>query len=247
MTVLNENITLDELLSLFKEGGNRNDVIKKIKELEPVHEDVKGLKLFLEENNWDYHKVEDFIAHSEASFPKVKQNNTEKKMNMRWLRVAAVIIPLIGIGSYFILTHYKNESELYANYYEKEVGLPVLMGSNNDKIFMESMNAFRDSEYEEALGGFSELLETKANNDTLLYFSACSNMELDNNSEATKQFKAVPDYSVFKEKSDYRLVLTYIKNEDFEKAKQKLIVIANAANHQYNSKAKKLLKEDVFN
>jgi len=247
MTELNENITLDELLSLFREGDNRKDVINKFKKLKPINEDVKGLKLFLENNNWDYLKVEEFIALSQASFPKVEQNRAGKRMNSRWLRVAAVIIPLIAIGSYLIFTQNKNEAKLYTKYYEKEVGLPVLMSSNDDKVFMESMNAFRDNEYEEALVGFSELLETKANNDTLLYFSACSNMGLDNNLEATKQFIAVPDYSVFKEKSDYRLALIYIKNEDFEKAKQKLLVIADSANHQYNSTAKKLLKEDVFN
>ena len=247
MIELKENITHDELLSLLKESENRVEVFNWLKTIEPTHDEVKGVKLFLEMNDWDYLKLEQFVSDSEKSYSTIKTIKSKNNPFRTLLKVAAVLIPFIAIGSYLVLTQFGSNSVLYAKYYEKEIGLPVLMNTDTEKTFNESMGAFKDNEYKEALSGFQSLLSEDIKNDTLLYFSGCSYMELNDFANAILKFEAVPDKSVFKEKSEYRLVLMYIEENDLNKAKKLLHSIASEAEHTYNSKAKEILKEGVFN
>lgn len=247
MTDKNKNINFDEISNLLRSAETREVAIEFLKSIEPSNENVKGLKVFLEQNEWDYSKVEAFEESSDAQFESLLSEQTSKSKS--WFRVAAVIIPLIGIGfllSYFISFGSDNSQKIYSKYYEKEIGMPTLMSNNTEKIFNEAMAAFKDEAYQEALIGFEKTLKKQPQNDTLLYFSACSNMELANNQKAIKQFKKIDSESTFHEKAEYRLAMTYIKSEDFENAKRLLQKMAADSQHQYSEKAEKILREPAF-
>lgn len=247
MSDKNKNISFEEILDLLRSVETRENAIKFLKSIEPSNENVKGLKVFLEQNEWDYSKVEAFEESSDAQFESLLSEQTSKSKS--WFRVAAVIIPLIGIGAlvgYFISDGTSESKELYAKYYQKEIGMPTLMSNTTEKVFNESMAAFKDEAYTEALRGFEKILEEQSQNDTLLYFSACSNMELSNNEKAIRQFRKIDSESIFHEKSEYRLALTYIKSNQFENAKKLLQKMAADSKHQYSEKAEKILRESAF-
>lgn len=246
MLQLNENISLDDLLHLLNTSSMNDEVKALISNTNFVHDEVKGLQSFLIKNDFNIEKLKHFIGNAEQGWDKIASTTMQKKSNFSKLRVAAVLFPLIVISGYFLVNKVTPNERLYTSYYEKEIGLPVFMGMNEALIFQESMNAFKDAAFEEALVGFNALLEATPNNDTLLYFIACSNMELNNLNAAIEKFNLIAPTSSFKEKAAYRTALIYLKLNKKEESKELLIKIKEASSHRYHAKAKELLQEDFF-
>ncbi len=71
-------------------------------------------------------------------------------------------------------------------------------------------------------------------------------MELDRLIKSITNFKKVDDRSIFKEKSEFRLSLVYLKKKDYDKSKMILKRIVQNKEHQYYSISKDMLKESVF-
>lgn len=239
----NKHITLKELLVLLENENSREETICFLKNLDPENEDVKGLKLFLETNNYDSKRLNDFAINSKPSFNTLLQEKKSATTHRSWLKYAAVLIPLMGIG-YFMMN--SSSSNLYSKYYEKEIGLPVTMGNDIKIVFNNTMNAFKDNEFKESLLGFNDLLENNPTNDTLLYFIGCANLELENLDKAILSFNEVSEPLILKQKSDYRLLLVYLKKEEYELAKKVIQQITGNENHRYYEVAIRILKEPVF-
>lgn len=239
----NKHISLKELLVLLENENSREETIRFLKNLDSENEDVKGLKLFLETNNYDYKLLQDFISNSKPNFNSLIQEKKNSANNRSWIKYAAVLIPLMGIG-YFMMN--SSSSNLYSKYYEKEIGLPVTMGNDTKIVFNNTMNAFKDNEFKESLLGFNDLLENNPTNDTLLYFIGCANLELENLDKAILSFNEVSEPLILKQKSEYKLLLVYLKKEDYISAKKVLQQITGNKNHRYYEVAIQILIEPVF-
>jgi hypothetical protein len=110
------------------------------------------------------------------------------------------------------------------------------------------MSLFQDEKFEESLLLFDGLLTEKLANDTLLFFDALCNFELEKYSEAQKKLEMVLscENSVWIEKSEWWLALSFLSQN--EKAKSRLLLqkIEAEKGHLFNEKAGQLLVEDYF-
>ena len=238
------NIQLKNILSSLSDDSEREKVFEILKNSDPINEDVQDVKFFLENNNYDYRSLHEFI--DKPKFESLLSSTENSKPRTNYVKYVAIFIGLIGFGSYFFINSLESSSKLYSKYYQKDVGLPVLMNDKDDILFKESMNAYKDEEYETSLKGFEELLLNKPNNDTLNYYSGLSNMELNRLVKSITNFKKVDNRSIFKEKSEFRLSLVYLKKKDYDKSKILLKRIIQNKEHQYYSISREMLKESVF-
>lgn len=242
----NSHIKFQYILDSLDNELDRIRVFEELKNYEPIDDDIKGLKLFLENNDYNHVLLKEYLTASEHKFDLLLDKHSGTKKKGPWLKYAAILLPIIGFGYYFLFMNISNNDELYAEYYEKEIGLPVLMGATDNVLFAESMNTFKAGEYENALVGFEELLKVEINNDTLQYYIGCSYMELGKTDIAIEQFLSVNNTSVFLDKADYRLALLFIKKGQFGLAKGKLDEITSDKSHRYYVQATALRLEPVF-
>lgn len=245
MKELNRHITLNEVTRLLNNEDTRVVTIEQLKSLEAEQKDVQGLISYLSKVDWDYQKVKAFETGAKSEFQQLL--NQTKRKNLSWMKVAAVIIPIIGVSTLFYLYQQPAElDDLYAEYYIQEKGLPNLMSSSPDKQFDEAMSAFKDEAYEEAQTEFRALLNQNHENDTLRYYTACSNLELKNYQEAIEDFNKVKGTSVFREKSEFRLALCFLQLNELGHSKKILEKISNSDNHEFKDVAIEMLKEPAF-
>lgn len=238
------NIKLQDILNSLSNDRERERVFDILKNSNPVDEDVKGIKIFLENNNYNHKLLEEFLIKPKFEVLPNQPSKTHFRNNL--LKYAAVFVILIGFGSFLVFNHINASSKLYSKYYQKEVGLPVLMSSNAEILFNESMNAYKDNDFTSSLNGFKKLLQKTPNNDTLNYFIGCSYLEVNDLDKSILSFQKVDDNSVFKEKSEFRLALVYLKKKEFIKSKRILSLIQQDKNNPYYSIASEILAESVF-
>lgn len=243
MRSIDEHSTLKDILDALKNEEQRSRVMNEIKDINPQSEEVMGLKMFLEKNDYEFASLVEFLNKDKIDFKNISSKKKTSRGTPIWLKYAAVLLPFLGIG-YFMLND--GSGDLYNKYYEKEVGLPVTMGVDSAVTFNNAMNAFKDDSYDEAINGFNELLASNPSNDTLHYFLGCSYMETGKIDRAEINYLNINENSVFKQKVDYRLALIYIKKEEYDTARMVLVKIETNKNHRYNSEARKILNESPF-
>lgn len=241
-----EEPTMQEILDSITNESLRIDVMDRLKKSNPESDEIKGVKLFLENNGYDFQRLAWFLQSSEIKIENIANKNKQNR-SLNWLKVAAVLLPLIVLSYFVFNTNSSPHEKLYLTYYEKELGLPVVLSNNYDKTFNESMNLFRNEDYKNALKGFTELLAASPKNDTLNYFVGVCNLELDKYTKAISYFTKDYSNSVFKESTEYRLAMVYIKKGEIEKSEKVLKNISNHPQHKYSEVVEKLLKEELFN
>ena len=80
------------------------------------------------------------------------------------------------------------------------------------------MNDYKLADYKQASYQLNNLLKQNTNNDTLNYFFGVVNYELKDYQATISSLDAVPPVSIYYDKSQYRLILTYLKIKDKEVA-----------------------------
>jgi len=247
LKIINSHSTFDEVKSLLDNLNTRDQTLAQLKVLDPVNDEVKGLISFLQIHNWNYSSVQESERKAQQHFLHTLQTQ-ERKNTKVWLKIAAVLLPLIGIVTlFYILSSSPTKTDqLFTQYTVPEIGLPNLMSTASEKQFDEAMAAFKDKAYNEAKQGFEVLLQESPKNDTLNYFIAYSEMKLSHFEKAISHFESVVDTSVFKEKADFHLALCNIKMKALKEAKLILQKMGTNSNHSFYSEANEILKEPVF-
>jgi hypothetical protein len=165
-------------------------------------DDLMGLKLFLEDTNYDVDALQKFIA------VKPLQTHSKKtKASLTYYKIAASLILLFGI-SYFIYNN-SNKTNSLSSFMIEDAGFKVWMSSSSSRVdLLNGMNYYRSENYTEALPYFSKLV----NNDTALYYSGISSIQLNRLPDAELFFNNIPSESIYKNKSLYYLSLCYVFN-----------------------------------
>lgn len=233
------HIALHDILSVLDNDAALLPMLEQLKQQENLSDELLGVKLFLEQNNYDVNELKLFLTTSSSAFDSLQ--TTSSNNFKQWLKMAAALLPIIGIAGYFYFSSPSQSEQLYQQYYEQELGLPVLLSINEDKVFNESMNLFRNEEYQKALAGFEQLLLANPENDTLNYFIGVGKLELSAHQQAEAFLSKNYTNSFFEGKAAYKLALLYIKTENTEKAKAILKEIAQNPDNTYSSSAKALL------
>ncbi|MEX1001910.1 MAG: hypothetical protein WDZ35_07335 [Crocinitomicaceae bacterium] len=238
---------MSEIVNSLENEELWSAVTIRLKQTEPEDDEVLGIKKFLEKNNFDRGRLKIFLEEASMEIDARKMKKEKKSSKSLWYKVAAAVVLLLAVSTYFLFENTNQGEELYAKYYEKELGFPVTLSTDHDKKFNESMNLFRNEEYERSLSGFQELLRTNSENDTLRYFIGVCFMEMNEPKKALKTFSFDFKNSLFKEKVEFRKALIYLKIEEYDKVRQLLLDIVNNPDHAYFTVSNKILKEPVFN
>jgi hypothetical protein len=173
-----------------------------IKSTDFEEDDLTGLKLFLESNNYDVDALKNFVTPRPLVI-KVKKGNAINYL----LKMAAMLILLITVGYFIKISNSKNSG--LETYMIEDAGFKVWMSTNSSNVdLLNGMNYYRNKNYDEALSYFSKLPKS----DTAIYYSGISLMKLNKLNEAEVFLINVSDESVYKNTSMYYLALCYIFN-----------------------------------
>jgi len=179
-----------------------------IKSTDFEEDDLIGLKLFLENNNYEVDALKIFVTPKPLVI-KVKKGNAVNYV----LKMAAMLILLITVG-YFIKISSSNNSVL-ETYMIEDAGFKVWMSANSSHVdLINGMNYYRNKNYDKALSYFSKLPKS----DTTNYYSGISLMKLNKLNEAEVFLINVSDESVYKNKSMYYLSVCYLFNNKKDEA-----------------------------
>lgn len=247
MNKIKEDISYKEIRVLLDDVNTREETLAQLKSLNPVHDEVKGLKILLEKYNWDFNVVLDFEAEQDRTFKAMEVR--AKRSHTEWIRIVATFLVLLTIGA-FINYQYNSPTELdriYAKYHIRESGLPTVMSTRiSSKHFDEAMGAFRDEEYNDAYQAFKILLKINKGNDTLNYFVGSSAMELNDFNNAIHYFEQVGEKSSFHDRAEYNRALSLLKRKKIEEAKVLFTKIAQTRDHFFKEEASNILLESLF-
>jgi hypothetical protein len=165
-------------------------------------EDLMGLKLFLENMNYDVEALQKFTA---AKPLQIHTNKTRSIFTN--YKIAASLILLFGI-SYFVYTN-SNKTHSLESFMIEDAGFKVWMSSSSSRVdLLNGMNYYRSENYTDALPYFSKLPK----NDTALYYSGISSIHLNRLSDAELFFNKISHESIYKNRSLYYLSLCYVFN-----------------------------------
>ena len=160
----------------------------------------------------------------------------------RWLAIAAAV--LIAIGAGFWLLDSKENDRLLARHAYEDPGLPVVMGITDNRVFAEAMTDFKRGNYSTALPVFADL-SAGASNDTLTYYYGATAFYTGDYVVATTPLQTVAedDTSLFRERAEWLLALTYLAQDDRPAAKELLGRLTERPDHRFNARAQDLLNE----
>jgi tetratricopeptide (TPR) repeat protein len=171
-------------------------------------------------------------------------NSVSRTINFRLISIAASVVLIIALSFYF--TAGNNEVSIAKTFWEEDRGLKNLMGTslNNNEKMEKAMNFYKLGEYDKATSIF-ETMKYETKNDTVSYYSAILNFKKDKFEEAILGFKSVVSKkeSIFIEKAEYRLALSYLAAHHKEEAKEVISKIISDQNHLYFDQASDLSKE----
>ncbi len=152
------------------------------------------------------------------------------------------MVLVLGISVAWYSLSQNNNQKLVAKYWQKDAGLPVLMAESKEIIFDNAMSAFKAGEYKFAVEQFNKLLI----NDTVAYYKALCQHELNQSPKENLLLVANNNESVFNAKAKYYLLLVYIKDNNQAEAKKILQELLTNTTHPYYNSIQQLSKEAFF-
>ena len=244
MNTENQNMTLALLLQSLEDDFNpqeRMRILEQLKNSQPTDEALLGAKLLLEENNWDYSVLKKAFASTEDRV-EIVASNTRRTSNRKYLKYAAVLLPIAFVLGYFVNQSLTNKSNI-EQFYTKEEGLPNYMGTektNWDPL----MELYRANKMKEAFIISQQILTQKPQNDTAIYFHGVISYELKNYKTAKTDYTKITQNkeSVFYYDAAFRLGFTLQNLNENKAAQQQFETITNDQNNPYNEKVKVVLE-----
>ena len=211
-----------ELIEAKLDGTLNEEQLQALRELEAQDADwslkVEEVKTLRQDLESYLVKAELDKIHEEA-YPE-KTPKTRKLPQWIYAVAASITLILVGWISFQFLFVESNE-KLFTTYYETDPGLITAMSGTDSYEFDRGMVDFKEGKYEEALALWQPLLEENPTGDTLLYFVAMANLELENYSESQESLELIikGNPSEFKQDAEWYLALLYLRNGQTEKAK----------------------------
>jgi tetratricopeptide (TPR) repeat protein len=153
-----------------------------------------------------------------------KPHKVRKISSYQILGVAASFSLLVCVAIWWLVGRASPGEALYQSYYQADPGLVTTMSGDSDYDFDRAMVDFKSGEYLKAKEAFESLLSKNSENDTLTYFLAMAELNLDGEQAAEKLLLKVSQDSTsgFSKDSFWYLGLLALKNEDYDLAKEYL-------------------------
>jgi hypothetical protein len=179
-----------------------------IKDHQFDEEELAGLKLFLQKNNYDLQLLKQFIE------PPALNPQTKKQTHLgNYYKIAAGVLLLITFSVFTKLYFFNNQS--IQNYWVQDTGFKVLMGNEtNSAGLANGMSFYKAEQYKQAIAEFS----LNSFSDTAAYYSGICFIKLNELDSAEKYLLTIPQTSIYKNKAMYYLALSYFYNDKKSKA-----------------------------
>lgn len=165
-----------------------------------------------------------------------------------WMNVAAVVLPLLAVGLYFLVRSSGSEpKELFATHFEPfpNIVAPVVRSQEQSTsgALSEVMRAYDQKDFREV----DRLLQNSSNpSDTLKFYHAISLMFLDQTSNAQALLATLSklEGSRFQEPAEWYLALSMLKLDDQQNAQDLFSEITRKPDHRFSQEATDLLQEN---
>ncbi|MBU3659841.1 MAG: hypothetical protein FGM14_08235 [Flavobacteriales bacterium] len=227
----------------LKQLMNRPDAFhSKIAELKShpnLSEELKGFLFLYDTYNGD-------ITALKSYFSETKQlilGESKQKSSYTYLKYAAVIILLVGIGSIFLFMNHAKQPHSLAVF--KEPGIPILMGGHPKIEWGSLMFAIEEESSEKAIIEWKKIQKIAPENDSVNYFGGVVYFNANQFSKAEIYFKQnLKVESTYNDRSLYFLAIIDWKRNKRAEAKKKLLQLTSTSDLELK-KAVKIHLEDI--
>ncbi|WP_103865390.1 tol-pal system YbgF family protein [Aquimarina sp. I32.4] len=227
---INNTLTQDELTAFEKELAINSELQQETQKHREMH------KILGDQDTLDFKEK---LMRISANIHEEKQKVPSTKTYSYYLKIAASIAILIGIGTFWYLTNAKNQiQDLYKAYYEPFPVEDIVRGNTNKEI-QHIIKNYTSHSYDSVIVALEKYPDIENQHQLQLYLG---NSYLNTNCEE----KAIPLFIKIKNKSKYYevakwyLSLSYLKVNKPKKAIPLLNEIIRY-NGAYKNKAKHLL------
>lgn len=242
MSLENEPITIELLLQSLENDFDKKDrelIFLELKNSNPTDDALLGAKLLLEQNNWDYLILKKAFGKAQTRIDTLASQKPNINSKTKYLRYAAVLIPMALITGYFA----NNANNSIDQFYTKETGLPNLMSSkktNWDAL----MQLYKSNQLEKAFALSAQIKAEKPANDTINYFEAVIAYDLKKYAVAKEGFKNVVEnkQSAFFNDAEFRLGFVLNHLNEKKEAKNQFEKVKANNNNPYSEEAVKVLE-----
>jgi hypothetical protein len=173
-------------------------------------------------------------------------DDASPRRNAYWLYLIIVLLlALAGLAYYFWSSDSGQNKAPYAKYEYQDPGLPSRMGLSDDPAFSTAMRHFKRGDYVAARTALEGI--DAPPNDTLTYYRGASAYYADDYLAAVPAFDSVANTatSLFRQRAEYLLALSYLKAGQVEAAKEELQGIGAQPDHAFSRLARQILTEGV--
>jgi hypothetical protein len=167
-----------------------------------------------------------------------KIDRRAKLINTRYMIAASLAFIMVAVLGVYL---YRNNSKYKFDKYDIfENGIPNTMGASDNSTFTTAMNYFKATQYSEALQLFEGITQT----DTVNYYSGVSAYRIGNLNRAVQYFQRIEEGSEYFTKANYRLGLTYWKENHIDLAIPVLMKVTQDTSSEYSKNAKQILSKE---
>lgn len=227
--------------------GQREEMKNRLKMTTPSEESVLGVRDFLEDNNYDFDALRNFLGidPSVISRPELSAIPSSRTAVPILIRVtaAAALIAAIFLGGGMFRSELRHRRMTETVFYEP--GLPVFAGLGGDRLFHEMMTSFRLQESVEGLRYIDTLEQLYGQNDTLSYYAGWLHYFDKRYTDAAHRFDEVNrhDSSVYFDKSELMSAAALCLVGRKLLARTRLDGIMKKPSHRYRREAENLIND----
>lgn len=223
----------------------RMEITARLKITTPSDEAVLGARDFLEDNNYNFDALREFVLPQDIPAPKAQKISRHVRPLFYRTAAAAAILAVLAYGGYSLQKAQRHREMTQKVFYEP--GLPVFAGLGGDRIFHEMMTSFRLQESEEGLRYIDTLEQLYGRNDTLSYFAGWLHYFEKDYTGAAQRFEEVAhdSSSVYHEKSELMTAAALLLDGKKEAARVRLEAILKMPTHGYRKEAEGMLLDQL--
>ena len=174
-----------------------------------------------------------------AEEDKLKKPISSSPSNNWWWKAAASLILICSV-LYFFLGQSADMQELYSQSYSPYPNIVNPVNRSSSTLPKDWPEAYEAKKYEQVIAVLSEKLKTEPESDVYLFYLAQSHLALGHSDQAITHLEKIKSNSKFYEPAQWYVALSYLKQDNADKAEETLNQIKDS-DSAYAMRAEKLL------
>lgn len=196
-----ENAELNQLIDLLDNPSALNQKIVELKSSSNLNESTEGFITLFDLYKGDVQKIKAYLNDSKIQ---IIQPQKKKPFVNSYLKYAAILLIIIGVGSLLFQSNDKQPITLKNEF--KEPGLSNYMSAESTTHWEDIMFDYKTKNFKIADTKLEQVLTLFPQNDTLLYFSGVVKYDLKKFDQAKSSLlKIAHSNSTFKDRASYYL------------------------------------------